>query len=166
MTDVYIGLGSNLSNPLRQVQQGLDALSRLPHTILKTRSNIYTTRPIGLLEQPDFFNAVCQLETSLSPEALLDALLTIERKQLRIRGPEKNGPRTLDLDILIYGKHQILTQRLEIPHPRLTERAFVVVPLMEIAPKLVLNDNLKLADVAKSGQIVKQGIVMHLYAES
>lgn len=150
--DIYLSLGSNLNNPLRQIQQGLDALSRLPHTTLKATSRIYTTVPVGFLDQPDFLNAVCHLETLLSPEILLNELLSIERAQHRVRSTEKNGPRTLDLDILLYGQQQILTERLEIPHPRLTERAFVLVPLMEIAPDLVLACGCKVKDLANAAE--------------
>ncbi len=148
--DVYLGLGSNLDDPFKQIKAGLSALSRLPHTTLKTTSTIYRTAPVGFLDQPDFLNAVCHIETQLSPDALLDALLAIERAQLRTRGDEKNGPRTLDLDILIYGQKQISTDRLEIPHPRLTERAFALIPLTEIAPNLVLACGRKVKDLANS----------------
>jgi 2-amino-4-hydroxy-6-hydroxymethyldihydropteridine diphosphokinase len=160
MITTYIGLGSNLNNPLKQIEKALEALSLLPATQLTASSNIYTTSPIGFVDQPDFLNAVCCLETTLTPESLLEHLLIIERSQLRVRGNEKNGPRTLDLDILIYGDETISTDSLKIPHPRLTERAFVMVPLMEIAPDLVMMDGRSVKLIAEDKKIQQQKIKM------
>jgi len=133
----YIGLGSNLEEPQRQLQAGFDALARLPQSQFVARSSMFRSAPVGYAEQPDFVNAVAAIHTTLSPRALLDALLEIERAHGRVR-TFPNAPRTLDLDILLYGEHVINEPGLTIPHPRLAERAFVVVPLMQIAPDIVV----------------------------
>ena len=132
----YIGLGSNLSDPRAQVEAALLALARLPHTRLVARSRLYRTAPWGDVAQPDFVNAVAQLETALDAPALMQALLAIERAAGRVRGVERYGPRVLDLDLLVYGDQRIEAAGLIVPHPRLAERAFVLVPLREIAPSL------------------------------
>ena len=117
------------------IRAGLEALKRLPETHLRRMSSLYRTAPVGITEQPEFVNAVAQLETNLAPEALLDALLDIEQRFGRIRA-ERNGPRTLDLDLLLYGDQFVSLPRLTLPHPRLHLRAFVLYPLAEIAPDL------------------------------
>jgi 2-amino-4-hydroxy-6-hydroxymethyldihydropteridine diphosphokinase len=139
MTSTYIALGSNLDQPLQQLKTAILGLQALPDTSLITVSRFYQTTPVGFLNQPDFINAVAYLETTLSPQNLLAALQKIENNQGRIR-KEKNGPRTLDLDILLYGDQTIAEANLVIPHPRMQERAFVLVPLLEIAPHLILPD--------------------------
>jgi len=128
-------LGSNLRDPARQVRSGLEALARLPDTRLVTRSSLYRTAPVGKPDQPDFINAVARLDTGLEPEALLQRLLDIERQHARVRG-ERNGPRTLDLDLLLHGECRMESPGLTVPHPRMHERAFVLAPLAEIAPEL------------------------------
>ncbi|MBY0473641.1 MAG: 2-amino-4-hydroxy-6-hydroxymethyldihydropteridine diphosphokinase [Nitrosomonas sp.] len=129
----FIALGSNLEIPVFQVQQAFDELEQLPGTHLIKRSSLYQSAPIGRLDQPDFINAVVQIKTELSPSDLLAALLTIEHKQGRLR-ESLNAPRTLDLDILLYDTLQYQDGELTIPHPRMTQRAFVLQPLIEIAP--------------------------------
>lgn len=129
----YVGLGSNLDDPAAQVESALAELDRLSGTRLVRRSALYRTRPVGYAEQPDFVNAVAELETALEPEALLRALLALEQAHGRVRGI-RNGPRTLDLDLLLYGGCTRRSADLTLPHPRLHERAFVLVPLHEIAP--------------------------------
>lgn len=129
----FIGLGSNLRSPERQILLAFDELAALPESRLVARSSIYRTAPIGYADQPDFFNGVAELMTRLDPERLLDALLDIERRHGRVR-EILNGPRTLDLDILLYGDRAMSTPRLQLPHPRAHERAFVLHPLVEIAP--------------------------------
>ena len=129
----YIALGSNLEQPQRQLQAGLDALARLPDTQLIAQSSFYRSAPVGYVNQPDFVNAVAALRTSLEPRALLDALLAIEREHGRERD-FPNAPRTLDLDIALYGERVIIEPGLTVPHPRMQQRAFVMVPLAEIAP--------------------------------
>jgi 2-amino-4-hydroxy-6-hydroxymethyldihydropteridine diphosphokinase len=132
----YIGLGSNLEAPIEQVRSAIAALGRLPALRLVHCSSLYRTKPVGFADQPDFINAVCAIDTSLPPPALLDHLMTIEQAQGRARDRERNTPRTLDLDLLVYGEVELSSPDLTIPHPRLHERAFVLVPLAEIAPTL------------------------------
>ena len=133
----YIALGSNLEDPASQVNAGFATLSRLAKTRLIAQSALYRTAPVGYTDQPDFINAVAEVETALSPRALLDALLLVERSHGRLRD-FPNAPRTLDLDVLLYGELQLHEQGLTIPHPRMHERAFVLVPLAEIAPHCVI----------------------------
>ncbi len=137
MTEVaaYIGLGSNLDDPASRVETAIQALSRLPRTRLLARSSLYRSAPMGPQDQPDYVNAVVQLTTGLAPETLLDALQDMERLQGRVR-TRHWGPRTLDLDILLYGEDVIDTQRLKIPHPGIAERGFVLYPMAEIDPRL------------------------------
>ena len=135
MTVAYIGIGSNLDDPVRQVRAAFDELDRLPHTRLVRKSSLYRTAPVGHADQPDFINAVAQLETGLPAERLLAELQELEARHGRARS-FPNAPRTLDLDILIFGKIKLDTPGLRIPHPRMHERAFVLQPLMEISPEL------------------------------
>ncbi|MEN8167554.1 MAG: 2-amino-4-hydroxy-6-hydroxymethyldihydropteridine diphosphokinase [Pseudomonadota bacterium] len=130
----YIGLGSNLENPPEQVQKAFQALDQLPATECVKHSGLFLTHPVGPQDQPDFINAVVKLETGLAPEQLLDELQRIEQTHLRVRKAEQWAPRTLDLDLLLYGQQQIATARLRVPHPRMTGRAFVLYPLAEVAP--------------------------------
>lgn len=129
----FIALGANLDDPVAQVRAALSALENLPGTRLITASSLYCTAPVGLTGQPDFINAVAKLHTALDADALLEALFGIERQFGRVR-LAKNGPRTLDLDLLLYDTIECATPHLTLPHPRLHLRAFVVVPLAEIAP--------------------------------
>ena len=142
----YVALGSNLRDPEAQVERGFAALAALPHTALDARSRLYRTPPWGVPDQPDFINAVARLQTSLPPRELLDALLTIETRAGRVRGA-RYGPRTLDLDLLLYGDCAICEPRLAIPHPRLHERAFVLLPLAEIAADLEVPGYGRVADL-------------------
>ena len=130
--DAYIGIGSNLADPLNQVRKALASLREIPQTALTTVSSLYRTAPIGQPGQDDYINAVAMLQTGLVPESLLDALQTIEREQGRVRDGIRWGPRTLDLDILLYGQQHVDTDRLQIPHPEMLNRAFVLEPLREI----------------------------------
>ncbi|MES2355230.1 MAG: 2-amino-4-hydroxy-6-hydroxymethyldihydropteridine diphosphokinase [Pseudomonadota bacterium] len=129
----YVALGSNLEDPQKQVRQGFDALAELTDSKLLARSSLYSSKPVGYLDQPDFINAVAKLETSLSPRELLDALLAIEFKYGRKRSTP-NAPRTLDLDLLLYNGLKHDEAGLTIPHPRMHTRAFVLLPLTEIDP--------------------------------
>ncbi len=133
----FIGLGSNLSEPRDQVLRGLQALSGLPHTKMLAHSSLYRSAPIGYLQQPDFINAVAKLATALSPHALLDALLQLEGECGRTR-EFRNAPRTLDLDVLLYDEMQHHEHGLTIPHVQMHKRAFVLRPLLEIAPDCVI----------------------------
>ncbi|MFI4969123.1 MAG: 2-amino-4-hydroxy-6-hydroxymethyldihydropteridine diphosphokinase [Lysobacterales bacterium] len=133
-----IGLGSNLDDPAAQVRRALGALARLPQSRLLRHSRLYRTAPWGITEQPAFVNAVAELATTLGPRALLDALLAIERAQGRRRDDTRWGPRTLDLDLLLYGDRQSAEAGLILPHPRIAERAFVLVPLAELDANLAI----------------------------
>lgn len=129
----YVALGANLDDPVAQVRAALDALRRLPQSRLTRSSSLYRTAPVGVCGQPDFINAVAQLETDLTAETLLEALQAIETAFGRRRDFHL-APRTLDLDLLLFDDAIIDTQRLALPHPRMHLRAFVMVPLAEIAP--------------------------------
>ncbi len=133
----FVGLGSNLDDPQGQVLRALQSLDGLPQTKLLARSSLYRSAPVGYLEQPDFINAVAKLETALSPRALLDALLGLERERGRTRA-FRNAPRTLDLDMLLYDGLQFHEHSLTIPHPQMHLRAFVLRPLLEIAPDCLI----------------------------
>ena len=135
MTIAYVGLGSNLEQPENQVRQAFDELDRLPHTRVVRKSSLYRTAPVGYEPQPQFINAVAQLETGLPAERLLAELQGIERRHGRER-TFQNAPRTLDLDLLLFGDSKLNTPQLTLPHPRMHERAFVLAPLLEIAPQL------------------------------
>ncbi|HEY0197555.1 MAG TPA: 2-amino-4-hydroxy-6-hydroxymethyldihydropteridine diphosphokinase [Rhodanobacter sp.] len=136
MTRAYVALGSNLGDPRQQVLDAMMALARLPATSVVQRSSLYRTPPWGIAEQPPFVNAVVELDTDLSPNALLDALLDLEQRAGRVRA-ERNGPRTLDLDLLHVDGVQLDDERLSLPHPRMMDRAFVLLPLNDVAPALL-----------------------------
>lgn len=130
----WIALGSNLDDPPARLESALAAIDGLPRTRRVLTSPFYRTLPLGPVEQPDFCNAVTAVDTGLAPLELLDALQAIEVAHGR-RRPRRWGPRTLDLDILLYGDRRIDEPRLRVPHPRLHERAFVLVPLAAVAPE-------------------------------
>lgn len=157
VNEAFIALGSNLEKPVFQIQQAFDELAQLPDTHLLKRSSLYKTAPMGRIEQPDFINAVAQIETTKTPYDLLSALLEIEHQHKRIRD-KINAPRTLDLDILMYGNLQCHTSGLTLPHPRISERAFVLQPLVEIYPDCLipgLVDAKKLLNSCKDQRIEK-----------
>lgn len=133
----YIALGANLDQPEVTLRAAITALNQTKGIQVKAESSFYRTAPIGMTGQPDFVNAVVQVATTLEPDALLDSLFAIENSFGRIR-KERNGPRTLDLDILLYDQIVLHNDSLTLPHPRLHLRAFVLVPLAEITPDLVL----------------------------
>ncbi len=136
MVRCFIALGSNVGNPRKQVETAIKELTDLPKTKLLTASSLYKTKPVGFVDQPFFINAVVEIETTLDPEVLLDTLLDLEKQHGRVRGERHWAPRTLDLDILLYGDEEIDLPHLKIPHPRMHEREFVLVPLAEIAPEI------------------------------
>lgn len=140
MERVYIGLGSNLADPVRQLRGALNALAELSDSRLSAVSSFYASDPLGPPDQPRYMNAVACLETTLGPLQLLDALQAIEQSQGRVRKDERWGPRTLDLDILLFGQRRIAEPRLQVPHYHMHARAFVLYPLAEIAAGLVLPD--------------------------
>lgn len=133
----YIGLGSNLENPVQQVRTAFGELAELPETQVVAQSGLYRSAPVGPADQPDYINAVAGLRTALAAEALLDALQGLEQVHHR-RRIRHWGPRTLDLDLLLLGDQVIRSERLIVPHPQLTRRRFVLQPLVEIAPDLVI----------------------------
>ena len=133
----FIGLGSNMVNPSSQVRQAMQSIDQLPETRVLARSSLYRSAPVGYLEQPDFINAVVQVETELAPRDLLQALLELEQQQGRTR-EFLNSPRTLDLDVLLYDDLQHHEHGLTVPHPQMHKRAFVLLPLLEIAPECVI----------------------------
>jgi 2-amino-4-hydroxy-6-hydroxymethyldihydropteridine diphosphokinase len=137
VTVAFVGLGSNLGEPESQVQQAFQSLDAIPHTRVVKRSSLYRSEPQGYAEQPRFVNAVAQLETGLPAERLLAELHAIEARQGRSRS-FPNAPRTLDLDLLLFGKAVIDTEKLKVPHPRMHERAFVLLPLVEIAQDVAI----------------------------
>lgn len=147
MERVYIGLGSNLADPAAQLRTALAALQALPRTHLVAVSSFYDSDPLGPADQPRYVNAVAALDSALEPLELLDALQAIEREQGRVRKAERWGPRTLDLDILLFGNRQLREERLTIPHYHLQARPFVLYPLAEIAPGLRLPDGRPLGEL-------------------
>ncbi len=143
----FIALGSNLGDPAQQIRSALRALAALPETRLVRQSSFYRNPPEGGLAQPEFVNAAAQIETRADPRELLDRLLEIERAHGRARD-FPNAPRTLDLDVVLYGDRVVREPGLTIPHPRMLERAFVLVPLAEIAPDAAVPGRGRVADLA------------------
>jgi 2-amino-4-hydroxy-6-hydroxymethyldihydropteridine diphosphokinase len=141
----YVALGSNLRDPIRQIEQAWVQIDNLPETRLIACSSLYQSKPVGYAEQPDFINAAAAIVTQLSPRALLAALLQIEARHGRNR-TFKNAPRSLDLDLLLYDGLVMHEHGLTLPHPRMTERAFVLLPLAEIAPDALIPGHGRVAD--------------------
>jgi 2-amino-4-hydroxy-6-hydroxymethyldihydropteridine diphosphokinase len=137
MATAFIAFGSNISEPIVQIHSAFSEVANLPETELLLSSNLYRNPPVGFLDQPNFINAVAKISTKLSANELLSNLLSIEDQHQRLRA-EENGPRTLDLDLLLYDDLVLKSANLEIPHPRMKERGFVLLPLAEIEPTLVL----------------------------
>ncbi len=146
MTHCFIGLGSNLEQPLQQVSRAVDELARIAGCQLLGHSPWYRSKAVGPGDQPDYINGVAALDCQLAPIALLDQLQAIENTHLR-RRVEHWGPRTLDLDLLLYGEQQIAQPRLTVPHPLMLERNFVLYPLHDLAPELQLPDGTLLASL-------------------
>ncbi len=138
-TEIYIGLGSNLADPLCQLAQAVTELASLPGTSLIAQSPFYRSRPVGPQDQPDFVNGAVKLNTSLPPLVLLDHLQRIENVHGRFR-KRHWGPRTLDLDLLLFGDSPVQNERLTVPHPELANRDFVLQPLLDLNPELILPD--------------------------
>ncbi|ROP58407.1 2-amino-4-hydroxy-6-hydroxymethyldihydropteridine diphosphokinase [Enterobacter sp. BIGb0383] len=136
MTRVWLAIGSNLASPLQQVNAALAALAQIPDTRVVTVSAFYRTPPLGPQDQPDYLNAAVALDTALEPEVLLDHTQRIELQQGRVRKDERWGPRTLDLDIMLFGDRVMNTPRLTVPHYDMKNRGFMLWPLFEIAPEL------------------------------
>ena len=137
MHTAFIALGSNLDGPETKLRQAIAALAELPQSKLAAASSLYRSAPVGYADQPDFINAVAQLATALAPQALLAALLALEQRFGRERS-FRDAPRTLDLDLLLYDAQCIAEPGLTVPHPRMHQRAFVLAPLVEIAPACII----------------------------
>lgn len=145
----FIALGSNLDDPAAQVKSAMTALDSLPLTRVLECSSLYRSAPVGYRDQPDFINAVVRVETGLAPHALLDAMLAVERLRGRTR-EFANAPRTLDLDLLLFDDRVLHEHGLTLPHPRMHRRAFVLQPLLEIAPECVIPGVGAAAEAAKA----------------
>lgn len=145
-TDAFIGLGSNLAEPSVQLAQAVIRLAALPDTELVAQSPFYRSRPVGPQDQPDFVNGAVWLRTTLSPLALLDHMQEIEQAHGRVR-VQHWGPRTLDLDLLVYGDETLSEPQLTVPHPELPNRDFVLQPLLDLDPALTLPDGTSIADL-------------------
>ncbi|MFW6438031.1 MAG: 2-amino-4-hydroxy-6-hydroxymethyldihydropteridine diphosphokinase [Armatimonadota bacterium] len=146
--DAWLGLGSNVGRRARMLAGALEALAETEGLELVEASSVYETEPVGVTEQPAFLNMVARFRCRLTPEALLDALQTVERKLKRIR-TRRWGPRTIDVDLLLLGDLTIETERLTVPHPEMTKRQFVLVPLAELAPDLPLPGGQTAAEMAE-----------------
>lgn len=146
----YIGLGSNLGDPVARVKAAREALRRYPGIRELSCSRLYRSAPMGPANQPDYVNAVMAIQTTLEPVPLLRALLAVEAEHGRERSGERWGPRTLDLDLLLYGRESIRSKELQVPHPGIAEREFVLQPLLEIAPGLEIPDLGTVADLLGS----------------
>ncbi|PDO85152.1 2-amino-4-hydroxy-6-hydroxymethyldihydropteridine diphosphokinase [Kosakonia pseudosacchari] len=147
MTLAYIALGSNLASPLDQVNAAITALGEIPQSRIVAVSSLYRTPPLGPPDQPDYLNAAVALETALEPETLLDHTQRIELQQGRVRKAERWGPRTLDLDIMLFGNLTLNTERLTVPHYDMKNRGFMLWPLFEIAPDLHFPDGTSLQEI-------------------
>lgn len=146
----YVALGSNLGDSRQHLLHAIEALAALPRTGVTARSRIYRTPPWGVVDQPEFLNAVVALETTLEPHDLLDALLTIERAAGRQRNGERWGPRTLDLDLLHMAGKTMDSERLTLPHPHIADRAFVLLPLHDVAPDLDIPGQGRVAELLRT----------------
>ena len=133
MHTVYLGLGSNQSDPISQIKNATDLIEKIETSKIIKKSSLYESLPVGYLDQPNFINQVISLQTSLSPAELFERFQQIEFQLKRVK-KIVNGPRTIDIDILLFNQEIILTKDLTIPHPRMLDRAFVMIPLLEIEP--------------------------------
>ena len=147
MTLAYIAIGSNLASPLEQVNAAVQALGEIPQSKIVAVSSFYRTPPLGPQDQPDYLNAAVVLETALNAETLLDNTQRIELQQGRVRKEERWGPRTLDLDIMLFGHETINTERLTVPHYDMKNRGFMLWPLFEVAPDLIFPDGIPLRTI-------------------
>ncbi|HHC6648985.1 TPA: 2-amino-4-hydroxy-6-hydroxymethyldihydropteridine diphosphokinase [Vibrio parahaemolyticus] len=156
MITAYIAVGSNLADPVSQAQQAIEALKTLSNSEFVQASSLYSSTPMGPQNQPDYINAVVAIKTNLTPLELLDCTQAIEQEQGRVRKDERWGPRTLDLDIVLYGNEVINSERLIVPHYGMREREFVLYPLAEIAPSLQLPDGTEVSELLE--QVDKNGL--------
>ena len=149
---VYVGLGSNLDGPVQQIEAAFELLQNIPETRFVARSSLYRSAPFGEVEQPDFVNAAAALLTQLAASDLLAEFQKIERKRGRKRGGPRWGPRILDLDLLLYSDHVIEEPGLSVPHPGIAERNFVLLPLRDLAPDLIIPGLGRLASISVNEQ--------------
>lgn len=156
MISTFIGIGGNLQQPINTVLTAIAQLKHIEASEYLGASSLYRSKPMGPSDQPDYINAVVKLKTHLSPLSLLDKLQALEQQQGRQRNGERWGPRTLDLDILLYGTEQLQHPRLTIPHYHMREREFVIHPLYQLQPDLVFDDGVSLAQLIQ--QIPANGI--------
>ncbi len=156
MTRVFIAVGSNLNDPVGQAQRAIEALRSVPDTEFVRTSQLYSSTPMGPQDQPDYINAVVEVNTQLRPLELLDQTQAIELEQGRVRKDERWGPRTLDLDIILFGDQVINNERLTVPHYGMKVREFVLYPLAEIAENLILPDGTELTNLLK--QVDRNGL--------
>ncbi|GAJ70849.1 2-amino-4-hydroxy-6-hydroxymethyldihydropteridine pyrophosphokinase [Vibrio sp. JCM 18904] len=157
MITAYIAVGSNLADPVSQAKQAIEALKTLPKSEFVQASSLYSSTPMGPQNQPDYINAVVSINTSLTPIELLNCTQAIEQEQGRVRKDERwGGPRTLDLDIVLYGNEVINSERLIVPHYGMKEREFVLYPLAEIAPSLQLPDGTEVSELLE--QVDRNGL--------
>ncbi len=147
MTLAYIAIGSNLASPLEQVNAAVQALGEIPQSRIVAVSSFYRTPPLGPQDQPDYLNAAVVLDTALDAKTLLDNTQRIELQQGRVRKAERWGPRTLDLDIMLFGNEVINTSRLTVPHYDMKNRGFMLWPLFEVAPDLTFPDGIPLREI-------------------
>ena len=148
LAPAYIGIGSNLDDPLRQVEAAFGAIARIPRTRLVARSRLYASRPFGPVVQGDFVNAVAGVLTELSPHELLAQLNAIEKAHGRVRAVHW-GPRVIDLDLLVHGESHLQTEELTLPHPGIVERNFVLYPLKDVAPDLEIPGKGRVSQLAE-----------------
>ncbi len=137
MHTVYLGLGSNQSDPINQIKNATELIEKIETSKITKKSSLYESLPVGHLDQPNFINQVISLQTSLSPAELFERFQQIEFQLKRVK-KIVNGPRTIDIDILLFNQEIILTKDLTIPHPRMLDRAFVMIPLLEIEPNILV----------------------------
>lgn len=137
MHTVYLGLGSNQSDPINQIKNATELIEKIETSKIIKKSSLYESLPVGYLDQPNFINQVISLQTSLSPAELFERFQQIEFQLKRVK-KIVNGPRTIDIDILLFNQEIILTNDLTIPHPRMLDRAFVMIPLLEIEPNILV----------------------------
>ena len=149
MTRAYVGLGANVGNRRENLDRAVELLGAEPGVRVFAVSSVRETDPVGYEDQPRFLNAVCAVDTELGPRDLLERLLAIERALGRVRTGPRFGPRTIDLDLLLYGNETVDEPGLTVPHPRLAERLFVLEPLLELAPDLVLPDGRAIRDLVE-----------------
>jgi 2-amino-4-hydroxy-6-hydroxymethyldihydropteridine diphosphokinase len=148
----YVGLGANLGNREQTIRRAVDALGRQPGVEVLAVSALRETDPVGFTDQPPFLNGAAVVETDLEPRALLDALLAVERELGRTRDGPRFGPRTIDLDLLVFGNREVSEPDLTVPHPRLAERAFALEPLAELDPELAIPGRGRVADLLRGLQ--------------